>query len=62
VLDAYDAPAPVRLHPLGIEQLGQRPSVWLGRWPLCPLALRLVPIAEVCQESHRVVAIVIGQT
>ena len=55
ILDAHNAPSPVRLHHLSIEQLGKGHPTGLGGGAPLSLALGLYPIAPMRQKGHRVV-------
>jgi hypothetical protein len=61
VLDTHDAPAPVRLHNLRIEQTGQwhPPRLGYGAFVLAPFGVH--PIAEMGQQRRAVVLEAIGQ-
>jgi len=61
-LDVDKALALVRFYARRLEQGWPWPPTRLGGWTLGPLARRLVPQANLCQERHRVGTLALGQT
>src|SRR5215467_5620916 len=55
IRDAHDAPAPVRLHYLRVEQLGDRYPARFGQWTLLSAPCWLTPLAKMGQEGRAVV-------